>query len=302
MILNINQLRAFYCAAKLKSITLSANDLMVTPPAVTKQIKQLEKNLEMRLMVRKGNSIRLTEVGEKLFKRCQRIFRQIENTENFLEDMSRAKSGVLRIGCPQLLNKHIMPTLLSTFKEMYPGIKIMLDQGTNTELIESILNEKNELAFVRFGSPDRRLKIKAYGSEKVILIAAKDSKNLPTNEISVTRLSTIPLIIPKKGTAVRQVVLEYLKGFNVVPKVVMECANFDLIKELVSQDNGASFMVKWAVNSELQNKTLKSVRILEGSPIIEYGFAYHKRASLSSAAWAFLRLLEKKENESFEIK
>ena len=295
MILNINQLRAFYNAAKLKSITLAAHELMVTPPAITKQVKQFEENLGMRLMVRDRNSIKLTDVGTRLYKRCHRIFERIEEMENFLEDISGSKSGVLRIGSPQLPAKYIMPYLISRFKKAYPSIKIVLDQGTNTELTESILSHRNELAFIRCGTIDKRLKVKAYGNEEITLIAAPNSKNFSNDEISVNQLSTIPLIMPRDGTATREVVLEYLRRFKVTPVVVLESANFDLTKELVKQDNGASFLVKWAVQEELKSKTLKSIRILEGSPTIEYGIGYYKRNALSPEAWAFLRLLDKTE-------
>jgi DNA-binding transcriptional LysR family regulator len=103
----------------------------------------------------------------------------------------------------------------------------------------------------------------------------------------------MPLILPKEGSATRDVVFEYLRRFKVTPTVTLESASVGLIKELVSQDDGVSFLVRIAVQEDLKNKTLKSVRILEGSPTMEYGIGYLKRASLSPGAWAFLRLLDK---------
>ena len=117
MILNINQLRAFHAAAKLKSITLAAQELMVTPPAISMQVKQLEEALEIKLMFRNGNSIQLTEVGHTIFKRCDRIFKQIKDMEDFLEDISTAKSGVLKIGCPQTPAKYVVPRLIAEFNK-----------------------------------------------------------------------------------------------------------------------------------------------------------------------------------------
>lgn len=78
MILNMNQLRAFYFAAKIRSITKAAQELMVTPPTVTMQIKQLEKTLGIRLMFRDGNSIRLTEIGMPVFSKADTIFENIK--------------------------------------------------------------------------------------------------------------------------------------------------------------------------------------------------------------------------------
>lgn len=293
MILNINQLRAFYYAARLRSITLAAQELMVTPPAISMQVKQLEENLEIKLMFRDGNSIRITEVGKIVFEKCDKIFKDIKDMEDFIEDISTSKMGVLKIGCPQTPAKYIMPRLIAEFKKTYPGIRIVLDQGDNSEMLKSILTHKNELAVVRRRGDEKRLKVKSFGSEDLVLVAAPESQNLLVSEISITQLATIPLIVPEEGSATRDVVLEYFQKFKVTPTIIMESGSADLIKEVVAQDNGVSFLVRSAVQKELKHKTLRSIRVLAGSPIIEYGIGYLKRVSLSPGAWAFLRHLDK---------
>jgi DNA-binding transcriptional LysR family regulator len=296
MILNINQLRSFYSAAKHKSVKMAAHELMVTPPAITMQIKQLEDTIGMRLMFRHGNSIRLTEIGGTLFRKARTVFRQIQDMENFLEDASRAKSGILRIGCPAPPSKHIMPRLITHFKKTYPDIKIILTQGSNSDMVKSILEHRNELAVIRQRPDEKRLKVRVFGSEPMLLVAAHRSQTVPSDEISVTQLSNIPLIVTQEGSAQRDVVLEYLERFKVTPFIVMESASLDFVKELVRQDSGASFVVRTAALAGLERKELKAVRILEGSPKLEYGIGYLQRKSLSPAAWAFLRLLDSVED------
>jgi DNA-binding transcriptional LysR family regulator len=293
MIININQLRAFHAAAKAKSITLAAQELMVTPPAVSMQVKKLEETLDIRLMFRDGNSIQLTEMGSALLKKCDKIFRQVKNMENYLDDISTAKSGVLKIGCPQGPTKYIMPPVIAEFKKTYPGIRILLDQGSSSEMVKSILERKNELAIVRCRADEKRLKVKAVRSEDILLVAAPKSKKILTGEISVTQLSSIPMILQKEGSAARDVILEYLKKFHVKPMIILESAGVELIKKLVSQDDGVGLLAKTVVQEDVKNKTLKAVRILEGSPTMEYGIGYLRRASLSTGAWAFLRAVEK---------
>ena len=293
MILNINQLRAFYYAARLESITLAAQELMVTPPAISMQVKQLEENLEIKLMFRDGNSIRITEVGKIVFEKCDRIFKEIKDMEDFIEDISTSKMGVLKIGCPQTPAKYIMPRLIAEFKKTYPGIRIVLDQGDNSEMIKSILNHKNELAVIRQRGDEKKLKVKSFGNEDLVLVAAPKSRNLLVNEISITQLGAIPLIVPEEGSATRDVVFEYFQKFKVTPTIIMESGSADLIKEVVAQDNGVSFLVLSAVQKELKDKTLRAIHVLAGSPSIEYGIGYHRRASLSPGAWAFLRHLDK---------
>ena len=130
----------------------------------------------------------------------------------------------------------------------------------------------------------------------MILVAARESQNLHTDAISITQLSTIPLIVSKEGSATRDVVFEYLRKLKVTPMIARECGSADLIKELVSHDNGVSFLVKSAVQGELKNNKLRPIKILDGSPTMEYGIGYLKRTSLSPGAWAFLRHLDKLDN------
>jgi DNA-binding transcriptional LysR family regulator len=292
VILNMNQLRSFYMAAKLRSISKAAQTLMVTPPAITIQVKQLEETIGIRLLVRDGNSIRLTDTGEIVFKRAEAIFQEIHEMEGFLEDVSTGKSGELRLGSPEIPLKRLLP-LIETFRKTYPGIRIVLDQGSNAEMLKSIKDHRNELAVIRYRPSSSRLKTKVIGKEEVVLVAATESVHLTGSEISVTQLSKIPLILRREGSAVREAVLDYLGKFKVTPLIAMESTSVVLLKEFVRQDNGIAFVERDAVDEELRAGTLKTVRILEGSPSIEFAIGYRDRRELSPPAWAFLRLLDK---------
>lgn len=282
-------------AAKLNSISRAAQELMVTPPAITMQVKQLEETIGIRLLVRDGNSIRLTDTGMNVFKRAEKIFQDIHEMEGFLEDVSTGRSGELRIGCPEVPLKHLMP-FITVFKKTYPGIKVIIDQGSNAEMVKSIGDYRNEIAVIRYNPNNSRLKTKVIWRDEVVLIASPESIHIPGSEISVMQLSGIPLVLRREGSAVREVVLEYLKRFKVIPQIAMESASMNLLKEFVRQDNGVGFLEREAVEDELRDNTFKSVRILEGSPVIEFGIGYRNRRDLSPAAWSFLSLINKSEN------
>jgi DNA-binding transcriptional LysR family regulator len=216
--------------------------------------------------------------------------------ESFLEDLSMAKVGELKIGCTQTPAKYVMPALIGKFKETYPGIKIILDQGSNSaEMVQSILHHENELAIMRYRPDVKRLKIRMIGSEEVLLIAAKKSRHLPGDEISITQLPDLPLIMTKEGSGIRDVLFEYFRKFRVVPKISMESGSIDLIKEMVRRDGGVGFMGKFAAEEELEKGLFRSVRILEGAPKIDFGIGYLQKKYLSPAAWSFLRVVDKAE-------
>jgi len=295
VIVNMNQLRSFYTAAKLNSISKAAEALMVTPPAICMQVKQLEETVNVRLLVRDGNTIRLTDTGALVFKKAELIFHEIHEIEGLLEDVSTGKSGELHVGCPEVPLKLLMPMIMA-FQKTYPGIRVILDGGSNAEMVKSIEDHRNELAVVQHMPSESRLKSKVIWRDEVVLVASPESVHLPGTEISVMQLSEIPLVLRQEGSAVREIVLEYLRKFKVTPLVAMESGSISLLKEFVRQDNGVGFVEQYAVEEELSSGSLKAVQILEGSPAIEFGIGYRNRKYLSPPAWAFLRLLDKSIN------
>jgi DNA-binding transcriptional LysR family regulator len=188
-----------------------------------------------------------------------------------------------------------MPPLITAFKDVYPGLRIVLDQGSNAEMVRSILDHTNELALIRNVSDDRRLKVRVIGRAELVLTAAHESVYFPSETISISELPRAPLIVSEEGSATRDIIFEYLRRFKVSPSVAIESASMDFTKELVRQDKGVSFFERYEIEAPSE-RALREVRILEGAPIMEFGIGYLNRKTLSPAAWAFLRLLDKSED------
>ncbi len=296
MILNINQLRAFVTAARLKSISLAAQELMVTVPAISMQINRLEQALGFRLMYRQGHTVRLTEPGKTVFSQSRHIFEEIRNMEKVIGKLTKDTSGVLRVGSPETPARYLMPELIMAFKKTYPNVKIVLSQGTSAEVLEGIKSQVYDFGIMGCGRLSRNMKMIPLASEEILLVSSPTNTILKAPAVSAAQFSTIPLIMPKEGSALREVVLSYLRRFNVTPLIVLEVTGVDLIKDLVKNDQGATLMTASAVKDNLQNGSLKSISIIEGSPVIDYGIAYQQRKYLSPAAWAFVRLAAKTEN------
>jgi DNA-binding transcriptional LysR family regulator len=297
MALNVNQLRSFYTAAKTESISKAAEELMVTPAAITSQVKQLEEDLGLRLLFRSGNAMRLTESGSAVFEKAREIFEDLHRLERLIADISKGRSGELRIGCSETAAIYVMPKLITIFQSHYPAIKVIIDRGITSEMVKSVLDHKNELVVARYRPDDKRLKMRLMGRKEISLVAAFKSSHLPQDRISITELNKVPLIAPIKGSATRDIIVEHLKRFKVSPRVVIETASIALTRKLVQQDKGVAFMYRDEVAEGLPKKRLREVHIVECSPCIEYGIGYLTRKNLSEASLAFLRMIDKSKNE-----
>lgn len=293
MIINMNQLRVFYTVAKLGSMTLAARELMVTPQAVSKQLKIIEAFLDFKLFHVEGRSIKLTLIGSEIYQLSREVFEKVAKIERYIDELSSLKTGILRIGYSQTTAKYIMPQVIDTFNKDYPDIKIFLHQGFPAEMIKDMLDGKIELAVIGHITTNQGEKItfKTFKNRALTLIA---SPTYPIADgIHVDDLVKIPLFLPPEGSATRAAVLQYFQNYNLSPNITFESPNLDIVKELVRQGKGISFAPDVTVREELRKKTLKAIGIAEGHPEVRRVIIHPKGKSLSPAASAFLRVLDK---------
>ena len=292
MILNINQLRCFYMAIKYNSISLAAKKLMVTPPAISMQIKLLEKTLGFDLLIRKKNSIQPTEIGEKVFSKAESVFGQLLELEKYLEDVSLGEAGEFRIACHEVPSKYIMPKLIGLFNQVYPKVKIIVELGKTPDMIERIHNHDIPMALVVKRQIDAKLVIKPVIEDEIVLIAAKNSKFVQEDEISIQQLQTLPLIVHEKESGIMLLVNRHLEKFRITPNIVMETGSQDILKEFLTKDMGLAFIENFAIQKELKEKRFRKIAIKEGSPVMQLGVCYLKERQQSPIIQAFLTLLD----------
>jgi DNA-binding transcriptional LysR family regulator len=293
MVSYINQLRVFYTVAKFKSLTRAARELNVTPPAISRQLKTFEEMLELKLVYLDGKSIRLTKIGSEIYKRSLDVFQKLEELDHYIQDLVSVKTGSLRVGFPPSIAKSLMAPLIESFRKEYPDLKITLDQASSAELIARIVERKTDIAIVGRVPNEHEDKLEIIKSKKRGPLAFISSPSYAiADAISIKEVAQQSLIFPQEGSATRAAILEFFKQFDLKPTIILESSSIDVLKEMVVQGKGLAFITRIAVHYELENKTLKAVRILEGEPEIERWFIYLKDRTLSPAAQAFLRVIE----------
>lgn len=297
MILNINQLRSFYYAARLSSISLAARELMVTPPAITMQIKELENTLGIRLVYRKGNAIELTELGKRVYRKAKPIFEGIQGLERELEGIAIDRMGELSIGCHHVPARYFMPQLIGMFNEKYPNVRIILQIGTTPDLMERVANHEIPLALIAAKPDNPRLKVKPLISDEIILVAATNSSLFAEESISIKGVESLPIIIQEKKSGVTEMVLQHLVKHQVSLNAKIESASIELLKDFIIKDTGIGFIERFAIRREIEEKKVREIKIREGAPVINLGICYLNEKNLSPMIQSFLRMLDEKESE-----
>ena len=290
--INLNQLRAFYQAAKCQNVSVAAKNLFVSQPAVTAQIKLFEENCGLKLFKKKGRNLFLTDEGKTLFNYARKIFEYERKIEDAVEQMKELKKGSLRLGSARTYARYFMPFLLTGFREAYPHIKIHFDEGSSMEMIHSLIDLKNEVVIIAKADDHPNIAFIPFSREELVLILPPNHHLANKDSIRLAQIAEVPIIMKDPGSGTRKLVDELFEKNNCTPNILMETGDAEIIKLLVQHGEGLSFLVKEAVAVELQEKKLVTVPLKKEPIFLDVSIAYLKTQPLSPPARAFLTSLE----------
>jgi DNA-binding transcriptional LysR family regulator len=291
--MNLNQLRVFYEAARCESFTMAAKNLFITQPAVTAQMKTLEDQCNLKLFKKKGRKLFLTDEGSTLYEYVRKLFDYEKEVEGVIEDMRELKRGILRLGTSKAYARYIMPFLISGFREAYPQIKVYLDEGSSLDMARSLLSLKNEVAVIAKVEEDPGITYLPFSQEELLLVLPPHHPLTKKKRITVEELVSEALIMKEVGSGTRKTVNDLFCKKRLVPNVLMETSNTEFIKQLVQRGEGLSFLVMDSVAAEIGDKKLATVPLDGERPHLDVSIAYLKDQHLSHPARAFVEILTK---------
>ncbi|MEJ2220858.1 MAG: LysR substrate-binding domain-containing protein [Desulfobacterales bacterium] len=289
--LNFNQFRVFYYAAKNLNFTVAAGELFITQPAVTSQIKSFEDFCNLKLFKKRGRRIYLTDEGKSLYAYAAKIFKYEKEIENIIDDMRELKRGMLSLGTTKAYARYFMPLMITTFHKSYPNIKIQLNEGSSLDMIHSLLDFKIEVAVIARTEDHPEINFLPFSREEMAVIVSTDHPLSRKKAITFKDLSAEPFIMKESGSGTRKLVEELFEAEQCTPDILMETSNTEFIKQLVQRGEGVSFVVREAVDAELIEKKLIAVPLKGSTVYLDVSIAYLKGQVLSPPARAFVDTL-----------
>jgi len=144
----LRQLQYFVKVAKKEHVTQAAEELHVAQSAVSRQIHQLEQELGVNLFMQKGRNLHLTAVGQLFCSRVETILKDLERAVMEVHELLDPELGEIRLGFPNSLGIHFIPSIVSEFRKLYPNVKFRFRQGTYPTLIRDVVSGEVDLAFI----------------------------------------------------------------------------------------------------------------------------------------------------------
>jgi DNA-binding transcriptional LysR family regulator len=290
--MNLHHLRIFYNVARRMSLTKAAEDLCITQPAVTNQIRAFEDQLELKLFRRRPGSILLTEEGKILYEYARRFFDLETEIERVTNDLKGLRAGTVSLGALRMYSPAFLYLLINHFHRLYPNIMVKVSEAGSLDLIQSLLDFRNEVVICLKVVENSDICFVPFCEEELMVVLPVKHRLAKKREISVRALADEKVILRGKGSASRYLVSQLFEKSKISPQILTEADNTELIKNMIHRGEGISFLARIAVAKEVGEGRLVAVP-LQGNPIsLSIHIAYLKNHVLPPPAKVLLSVLQ----------
>ena len=291
----LHQLQIFLKIVEVKSITKASEELNLTQPAVSIQLKNFQNQFDIALTEVIGKKIFITEFGLDIASTAQNIIDQVKAINYKTMAFKGILSGKLKISVVST-GKYVMPYFLSDFMNKNQGIDLMMDVTNKSMVIKSLENNEVDFALVSIVPNDLKVDSEILLENKLYLIGNRDTE-LPEKQYNKSIFNEIPLIYREEGSATRSVMENFFHLNGLKTKMKLQLTSNEAVKQAVISGLGYSVMPLIGLKNELENGDLKIIPVA-GFPIkSSWRLVWLKNKSLTPVATAFLAFL-KKEKES----
>jgi len=288
--MDTRQLAAFCEVVDRKSFSQAAERLGVTQPAVSLQVRSLEKRLGTRLLDRSGRRVEPTEAGHRLYRAAQRMLALEGQLFEELAGDDGALRGELVLGASTGPGGTVVPVLLGEFQREHQELSVALSISDTNSVIEQVADRELELGIVGAAPKHRGVVFEPFFRDEVILVVPPGHR-FADDPISLEELRGEPLILMQEGAGVRQVIEDELRHGPLRLRdldVRLELGLQESVKSAVAAGYGVTFISRSGVEAELAAGTLAAVRVKGLEPAREISLVRPSGRSPTRAAEAFV--------------
>ena len=277
---NFHQLHIFHTVARMGSFSKAARALRISQPAVSIQVRELERSMGVQLIQRRRRGLALTDTGRVVFRYTTRIFALAEELQEAVEDIQGLRSGRLSVGSSTTPGEYLLPWAIGQFQRRFPGIEVSLAIYNTRTIVEKVHNMELDLGMAGAPLSTDGLHCFPYVEDEIVFIASSQHPLARRRRLHVRDLEGQRLVLREAGSATRQRAQEALeRGSN------------EAVKGAVAAGLGLGLLSKFAVATEVAAGVLKVLPVVDWScrrPLVVF---YRQDKHLPPTQKAFLDFL-----------
>ncbi len=293
--MTLDQLVTLQMVSNAKSFRRAAEQLHLTQPAVSKQIRALELELGERLFER-GRTARLTTAGATLLKHAEHLSKIVRIARDEIADLRELRSGHLSIGASHTVATHLLPDLIETYRLEYPHVALSVETGWSPEIVNRVASHDLDLGLVVLVTPKPddtpQLACTPVDSTETVFVASPKDSLVKKRRLTFEEFTKLPLILNHEGCLYRRYLESRFAERGAAMNIAVEVLGFELEKKLTQLGLGVSLLSRLLVAEELREKSLKTFTV-KGLHLRSYScVVYRHDKYIHGAMRGFLKLLQ----------
>lgn len=289
--MELRQLRYLIAVADEGNFTRAAEKLFISQSALSQQVQALEQDVDTMLLTRSKRGVRLTAAGETLYHHARRIVSELEQASVAIRELEGLERGELRIGVVQTVNDYLMPLLASRFAELYPQIRLLIDECSSDEIELRLENGDLQvgIGFVPVTNPN--IEINDLFEERLVLIVREDHRLSGQEAVPVRTLDKLPMVMLSNTFCTRRLWEESAQLAGAQPHIVMEMNTVSSILAVVEKIGLATVLPELTL-ADYHSGRLVGLNLRNPTPSRRVGLLRHRDNFLCAASRAFIRLAQ----------
>jgi len=279
--MNLNQLKIFYLASKLGSLSAAGEALNITQPAVTKAIQRLQDYYEIRFINRFGKKMALTDAGEVLYSIAEKIFELEKQAEESIRDFQHQKKGHIRIHASESFGAYYLPHIVNPFIKANPNIRVSANILPTEQVLASSANLENDLGFISFPINNEKLLIRAIIEDRLEIIVPQGHHLTRFDTIESRDLKDKAIIMHEKGSATERIFDDYIRKNNISVDILLELSSNNAVKLAVEEGLGIGVISRNIAIDEINAGKLIAIPFSDPNMTHKYYMVHHKDKYIS---------------------
>ncbi len=289
------RLVVFRAVAEQCSFRKAAEELYLTQPAVSLQIKALEEDLGVQLFDRAGSHIALTTAGKVLLRYTRQVSSLLVEAERRVAALSGEHAGHLALGASTTIAQYVLPRILGDFRREHPRVQPTLISGNTEHIVSAVVQQEIALGLIEGPAHSRDVKTEPFLVDELVLIVPAAHEWAERATVTCAEVAATPLMMRERGSGTRRIVEMALQRHHVrraALNIVMELDSTEAIKSAVDAGLGAGFVSRWAIAKDLRVGSSFRIVEIEGLRLQrEFLIAYAASPGPQGLAQEFRRFL-----------
>jgi len=278
--------------SRTASFSRAAEQLYKTQPAISQAIRGLEEELGQQLILREGRTAGLTEAGRILREHVRESFEWLQRARLKLEGLKALQEGSLTLSTSDTTASYILPPILKSFHDQYPGIDIHIQNHPSPQALRQVVERTADIGIVTLPVEHPKVHSEALTTRKDVAICSPRNPLAERKRVTLQKLLTHPFLMLTRESNTRRHFDSVVQQSDIQAPKMMEIGSIEVIKRLVSNDMGVSIVPLVAIQDELKMKRLHALDVFRTSQLRNLGAIYPKKGFLSLPASAFLDTLK----------